>query len=134
MKLFRLIYVILAATLSSSYVYGQCDSFFQAGNSLLYKQRQASVRYSASVYIDTTFSCEEGVCFYGILRSGRSKPDVIDGFYNDNEFYFARLIRKGSGNGWKEVIHYHGACDEYDALGQFYGKNREYLGRFFLLK
>ena len=101
---------------------------------MLYKEMQAATRYSDFVYIDTTFSCEEGVCFYGILRSGRSKPDVIDGFYNGNEFYYARLVRKASGNGWKEVIHYHGTCEEYDAIGEYYGENRDYQGRFLLLQ
>ena len=134
MKRLHLICVILASIFGSTYVYGQCDSYFQAGSSMLYKQLQASIRYSDLVYIDSTFSCEEGVCFYGIFRSRRSKPDVIDGYYNGNEFYFARLIRRASGSGWKEVIHYHGTCDEDNALGEFFGENRNYLGRFVLFK
>lgn len=134
MKRLQFISVILVMLFGSTYLYGYCEDFFQAGSSMLYKQTQLADSYSDYAYIDTTFACEEGVCFYGILSSGRNKPDVIDGFYNEDEFYFARLIRRASGHGWKEVIHYHGHCDEYDALGEYFGASRNYLGRFLLLR
>ena len=134
MKRLHLIFAVLLTTFSSTYLFGQCEDYFQAGSSMLYKPMQSLVRNSDFVYIDTTFSCDEGVCFYGIFRSGRSKPDVIDGFYNGNEFYYGRLIRKTSGNGWKEVIHYNGSCDEYNAMGEYFGERGEYQGRFLLLK
>jgi len=135
-KKFYLSALSLLAFLMTSQLFAassSCNGFFRAGNSLLYRQIGGANLVNQMVFIDSTFACSEGTCFYGIFRGGQQSPDVIDGYFKNGSFYFARLIRNEDGRGWKKVLHHEGTCEEYNAAGEFFEEMNRVLGRFILL-
>ena len=119
---------VMAANASNS-----CSGYFTAGNSVLYRLISGQSPVNKMLYVDTTFACNEGTCFYGILQTDRGTRDVIDGHFDNGSFYFARLIRNDDGRGWKKILHHQGNCDRGYAEGEFFESSRDILGRFVLM-
>ncbi|MCB9229162.1 MAG: hypothetical protein H6618_06080 [Deltaproteobacteria bacterium] len=111
-----------------------CQNYFTQGSQLRYQRGQEGSQPIKKLYTDESYSCDEGICFYGFLENlSDNRYNIVEGHYSGSEFYFAQLIPEENGRGWKSVIHHQGSCNQKDATGQLFNQNGRLLSYFTLL-